>query len=156
MSLFQQSMHLSYVPRWGIVAMHRDQSVAEHSFRTTMIFLKLTEDLRMAVSSVELQRVLLHDSEEAHTGDTPATEKDSHTSDTEPLSDFERALRLADTIEAYTWFRLHGHPLQRQFVVEHVRDRILGTLMGQSPSWYNAVNIVTQEIDPSFSPFSRF
>ena len=145
LTALQKAMCLSYVPRWGIVAMDRPQSVAEHSYRVAMIALRIASEADVAI---DLAEILAHDLEEAHTGDTPATEKDDEADRAEPLTQFERILRLADCLEAYTWFLLHGHALQRDFVLTHTKGRISNVLSQCPRRWTHTVNNIVQEIVP--------
>ena len=141
----QKAMHLSYVPRWGIVAMDRDQSVAEHSYRVAMIALRLGSETDRAI---DLAEVLAHDLEESHTGDTPYTEKDDGAEKLKTLNEFECILRLADCLEAYTWFLLHGHALQRDFILVHSKGRIRNVLSQCPRGWVHIINRLIQEIVP--------
>ena len=113
----QQLLALSFVPRWGIVPMHRTQSVAEHSFRVAVIYRILRAE-RMgcgvhAVDSLSDPRcdwkALIHDHSEHATGDLPAPFsrllKDKGSIPDELMG---HELEMADLIEAYTWLREWG------------------------------------------------
>lgn len=71
-------LSLSYVPRWSIVPMLRQQYVAEHSFRVAAITLYLTSCTdRDPLSKIRsLEWALIHDASECVTGDIPASVKD--------------------------------------------------------------------------------
>ena len=145
----QMVMHLSYVPRWGIVAMGRHQSVAEHSYRTTMIFLDLSHKVKVNVDVFDVYNVLIHDAEEAHTGDRPATEMADPVSPEQSMTQFERLLKVADITEAYSWYLLHGHRMQREFVFGHCRDR----LVHHTPLiWRDAVRELLEDVVPGITP----
>ena len=145
----QKAMHLSYVPRWGIVAMDRHQSVAEHSYRTTMIFLDLSHKVKVNVDVFDVYNVLIHDAEEAHTGDRPATEMTDPVSPEQSMTQFERLLKIADVMEAYSWYLLHGHRMQRTFIVGDCRSRLAHyTPLG----WGDAVRELLEAIVPGITP----
>ena len=103
---------LSYVPRWTIVPMMRQQSVADHSFRVAMITIEL-----MAIAYGELGFVphldfgavlhaaLLHDEREAITGDIPAPRKPVEV----PHDVCGLIVKAADIVETRTWLRMWGH-----------------------------------------------
>jgi 5'-deoxynucleotidase YfbR-like HD superfamily hydrolase len=74
-------LKLSTVPRWAIVDMSRQQSVAEHSYRVWAIAAELYKVLYPAphnqVDEMATARwALVHDVEEAFMGDTPSTAKE--------------------------------------------------------------------------------
>ena len=118
---------LSYVPRWGIVPMLRDQSVADHSFRTAVIFVELADRMNIPITAWDLVMVLWHDGPESHSGDIPAPFKSKirdivHTREQDfcPWYDEPTAEKFSDTrvyeifhaadlIEQYTWLRAWGH-----------------------------------------------
>ncbi len=128
-SRLRDLLHLYAVPRWTTVTTSRAQSVAEHSFRTTVIVdhiwcrLNIGRGLNPWVSLGEvLHWALAHDGPEAATGDLPATVKTR-------LPDgvwetLERAMcpwydktvdprmravvRVADKIESVLWIEEYG------------------------------------------------
>lgn len=78
-------LHLTYVPRWGVVPMLRHQSVAEHTFRTMVIaqelwrriFVILPEDFDLGCPPADFEHrltylAMLHDAPECRTGDIPS------------------------------------------------------------------------------------
>lgn len=115
MDTIRDLLLLSYVKRWVIAPLYREQSVAEHSFRVMAI----VRGLKMALIAGEhvafdLDKALLkamdHDLEEVHTGDTPGTAKDVSKpwSDPYTLMTWGVAVKVADALETYDWWEKHG------------------------------------------------
>ena len=110
------ALNISYVPRWTIVPMLREQSVSDHTYRVMVIYLRLCVEFG---ETPNLMRVLLHDAPEARTGDIPSPVK-AHIKAQWPALDTYGApwltpgedpvLKLADLIEAFTWLKLWGNP----------------------------------------------
>ena len=79
-----QGLALSHVPRWGIVDTFKDQTVADHSFRTTILSMDILDWLRLNYGDVEVPQTgeviewaITHDIEEAISGDLPSPYKRS-------------------------------------------------------------------------------
>jgi hypothetical protein len=66
---------LAYVPRWGIVRTIRQQSVAEHSYFVTLLFLEIMAVAHETVTPWHAKAALIHDMDELHSGDIPAPYK---------------------------------------------------------------------------------
>ena len=114
------------VARWHMVEMSRTQSVAEHSFNVTMIAGEFASHLRTEeeVAAVTMM-ALLHDVDEVYAGDTPSPTKGKPV-----LKETfqERAVQIADKLEAY-WFAFHyAIGPRRRFVVEDTRLRFKNLL----------------------------
>ena len=140
-------LNLSYVKRWVIAPLHREQSVAEHSFRVAVLVRGLAYHLcRLSDPPTilfDVYRAILlaidHDADECFTGDIPGTHKDT----TKPWADpglmlyWEIAVKVADAIETYDWWQRHGvkewnHPMAPERgsrnrdirkIVHYTRDR---------------------------------
>lgn len=120
-SFMNDALSLSNVPRWAVVRTLRPQTVADHSFRVAIIAKKIidlipidayNEQLRMVDSFRLVWWSLIHDISESVTGDIP-----SHAKALMGIQGFapvimvdigvnsvERSIvKLADTIEAFTW-----------------------------------------------------
>ena len=108
------SRKLSYVQRWGIVPVIRKQSVAEHSFGVAAISVWLAGMSRQACDRAEvLEYALLHDINEAITGDVPSTFKryikdaivgfESKIPDAEVCELTKVVVKLADYLEALAY-----------------------------------------------------
>lgn len=100
---FPETLKLSHVPRWAIIDMRRVQTVSDHVYRTMIIAEVLVSRLGVDIDvSMLMWRILHHDADEARTGDIPSTAKHHHAI-LDGSSDGDIILKLADTIEAYTW-----------------------------------------------------
>ncbi len=127
-------LNLSYVRRWVIAPMDREQSVAEHSYRVAVIVWGLHDilmdqmrgykegDEAVKVFGVDraIMLALTHDAYEVWTGDIPGTHKDAgglhKWPDPEELLNHEIAVKVADSLETWYWWLIHGdkswtHPL---------------------------------------------
>ena len=75
MKWFQQVRKLSNVRRCGVMRTIINQNVAEHSYYAAILAIKFLEDLEQKGMKLDrgpiLEKVLLHDVEEAVTGDIP-------------------------------------------------------------------------------------
>lgn len=121
MSDLRTSLGLSYVPRWVIVPMLRQQTVSDHSWRVAMIALRMAVDLNVADCHYYAVAALLHDVHEAITGDIPSTNKGKPKFD--EMTDAELLVKVADYIETLTWAELWAHPGVRTDIVASVRGR---------------------------------
>lgn len=126
---------LCHVPRWSIVPVLRSQSVGEHSFRATIIYLEMCSNLDLAVDIRGLCWVLIHDGAESRTGDVPAG------CDSTPLesdvcawwhrsksivSDRDRDLvKVADYIETASYVTMYGVGSHAAGVAWEARERAL-------------------------------
>ena len=117
------------VKRWHIVDTSRTQSVAEHSFNVAVIACKFMEKRGCAFEEIApaVCLALMHDADEIYEGDIPAIAKKKPVLK-ENLA--ERAIQIADKLEAY-WFAHHyAIGPRRRFVVEDTRLRF-STLVGK-------------------------
>lgn len=90
---------LKDVPRWSIIHTHAEQSVAEHTYQVMVIGLWLWKQIWPSSQRFEfMPAALVHDYEEAWTGDEPASAKTSPKKCTEAP---EAVVKLADKLEAY-------------------------------------------------------
>lgn len=134
---------LSYVPRWSIVPMRRHQSVAEHSFRTTVIANRVAEEVSRLMAEGQSTYVppnlgliiieaLKHDVSEADTGDCPSTDKDP---DNNLLRDAvlgmtleEMIVKIGSELESAGWFlewtNLNEGETRYTRIVQRLTDRI--------------------------------
>lgn len=96
-------LRLSLIKRWGIIKMSREQSVAEHSYNTAIIAMKLYDILEGESCCVPKNKLivdaLLHDCGEIYTGDIPSPAKDGESTCTNPI------IKLADLMESMVFFR---------------------------------------------------
>ena len=96
-------LRAQYVDRWGIIAMDRRQSVAEHSFNVAMLVKDIMTRLGYLPEVYEkaVINALEHDLDEIFTGYIPAPAK------VEERKPFASFVKLADAIEAYRY--CHNH-----------------------------------------------
>ena len=95
---------LSTVPRWTVIPTIQNQNVAEHSFHVAWISRWLTELLGLHLRSdafLVIATALLHDHDEAVTGDIPSTGKEDN--NTGSLED--SIVKVADALEAALFLR---------------------------------------------------
>lgn len=98
--LVQELRRLRFVPRWAIVPTIRDQNVAEHSFHVTWLTVVVADWIGVPITADLLLDALIHDHEEAITGDTPSTSKKQHAEDA-PLE--KCIIKVADCLEAWLY-----------------------------------------------------
>ena len=77
---------LADIKRWSVVRIDQKQSVAEHSFFVTLLAMRLANAIGAPVGRI-VQYALLHDAEEAWTGDIPAPVKHTLESGSVPIED---------------------------------------------------------------------
>jgi hypothetical protein len=108
-------LNLSYVKRWVIAPMYREQSVAEHTFRVMVILWGL-HDALLSAGHVSfpicdgLMDAMLHDVDEVYSGDVPGPHKDKSKGWKDPatMMNLEVAVKVADSLETWDWWRKHG------------------------------------------------
>jgi hypothetical protein len=116
-------VRLADVKRWGVVAVHKQESVAEHSYQVAgivfWIYQRFESELQDLVKRNELlEWALLHDLAEIYTGDFPTPMKAkiggllNHT-----IAEFNNTpdndlilgiVKLADIAQAIVWLTQHG------------------------------------------------
>ncbi len=119
-SQFEKALTLSHVPRWVIVDTMKEQTVADHSFRTMMISLEIADRIHGSAISTGINKdrlllmAALHDIDEGSTGDIPTPFKRSLTCVEWPDQDFKEdgvegaIVAMADVIEAVTFLQRYG------------------------------------------------
>ena len=116
-----KALCLSYVPRWVIVPMLRDQNVADHSWRVAIIAYRLATVLGLDNKDRDDITIVAmwHDLDEVHTGDTPATEK------SRPIfnnMDVKAVIvKMADYMESLSWVEKWAHPDVRDGIAQALR-----------------------------------
>lgn len=106
-------LNLSFVKRWVIAPMSQGQSVAEHTFRVMVLARTLAQMVgRNGETSRFLIHAMKHDLEEVYTGDVPGPSKDVHKPWPHPntLLHYEIIVKVADSMETYTWWIWYGEP----------------------------------------------
>lgn len=145
-------LNLTYVPRWSIVPMLRQQSVGEHTFRTLVIFDELCERLQLMPTANDHRAVLYHDGSESSSADIPgpfkrllATDVLQHAEDTaspwltsRPAFSSDtlyRVFRLADRMECYLWLKRWGRGPQARRVELRTRREVDSLIDHLSSVW---------------------
>ena len=93
---------LSFVPRWSIRPV-RSQSVAEHSFHVAWLYVFCCQQLGVAHDPDYVLEALVHDREEAVTGDMPCPRSKVETPDDEGLHSL--MLKFADRLEGVLFLK---------------------------------------------------
>lgn len=133
---------LSHVPRWSVVPHHRPQSVADHTFRTMVIYVDLCERLQVEANSRTMRWILVHDGPESVTADIPGNFKDKlegihrleqqvcpwfaeESIDALSMSMLDSALvTLADKMEGLSFILREGYGPHAQVCAEYCRDGV--------------------------------
>lgn len=117
---------ITYVPRWSIVPNGRTQSVAEHSWRVARLAIAIAGFLRIRgyrVDPLEVAyKAVLHDVEEAVTGDMPRPTKPPESKVYASIEDW--VVNLADKWEAYIYIDMWGKGHKRYPVIEYMDDAV--------------------------------
>lgn len=117
-------LNLSYVKRWVVAPMLREQSVAEHTFRVMVIALELIEwrvpsvipgdFCGLGITLEDIIRVIpQHDMDEIMSGDIPGPQKSASESYLTPISHCSLIhcfVKVADSIETGTFGVQWGRP----------------------------------------------
>ena len=116
-----QILRAQDVKRWGIVRMHKQQSLAEHSFNVAMIARALAKALGVPDEQIT-KAALCHDLDEIITGDIPtpfkamAREKGmelneiyQHATGRTLAKVYENIVKLADILEARWYVQEYGY-----------------------------------------------
>jgi hypothetical protein len=125
------ALKLSHVPRWSIIDMLKDQTVSDHSYRATIIFLYLIKELNLQENHRFLGDMLLaslfHDVAEARTGDIPSTykrEEDKGVSVADAGAPVvHEVFKIADCIEAIIWASRYA--VNKHGVIDDIRKNML-------------------------------
>jgi hypothetical protein len=122
---FVKLLKLSHVPRWAIIDVLKDQSVADHTFRVMAIGKEFLDKMNTGIEVRDfLQVALLHDIDEANTGDIPTPCKDKKVPRVNDLPNVELVLKIADVIEAISYVERYGVNPDRvaEDLRAHLRD----------------------------------
>jgi hypothetical protein len=105
MDITIDALKLSHVPRWSIVDLSRKQSVSDHSYRATIIFIFLIKELNIKVEHLgeSLLTSLFHDVAEARTGDIPSSYKRVEDRPEHMCGVVREVFKVADCVEAFIW-----------------------------------------------------
>lgn len=101
-------LNLSYVKRWVVAPMYREQSVAEHTFRVLAIaryiYKSALPDNHDGLWGFISMACMDHDVEEVYSGDVPGPQKDATGLSWPPPDSRSKAIvKVADSVETGTW-----------------------------------------------------
>jgi 5'-deoxynucleotidase YfbR-like HD superfamily hydrolase len=134
----------STVKRWGIVAISKEQSVAEHTFQVTMIASRLCDMMGESevVRGQVIEYALVHDMAEVLTGDMATPLKDFIGPEAKArLEKFEEQIlvlgrsietgdrikwivKIADLVEAITFLNQHSITEHGKQVAGYLREKL--------------------------------
>ena len=117
--LLSKAAVLRFVPRFQTTPCCKPYSVAEHSFRvailTSEIFDRLSLENKEGVPELyAIKWALIHDIQEAHTGDTPAYCKDDYEKKKHTVL-WEAIVHVADVLEVW-FYMLEEEYMGNQFI----------------------------------------
>lgn len=153
---------LSHVPRWCNVAISRPQSVADHTFRVSAIYLELCDRLHRDPTLKGLTWANVHDGPEANTGDIPGDFKSQAlgdlreaerkstpwwSRDLEPTEQDKRLVKLADKIETYTYILKFGVGPHAERVAGLCREQLKELAGEEWPTVRLICNDIHEETD---------
>jgi putative nucleotidyltransferase with HDIG domain len=156
-------LRLQDVARWNMVRTIRSQSVMEHSAAVAFIAGRLATKLGLNVKEA-VYWGLLHDIDEATTGDIPSHVKravnragvdmnDMTDFDSVPLV-FRDLIKIADKMEGCVFLREYRHGSHSEWVLCDIDNNFREAVDKMSEEWQRAVHEVwrevTQDIKPDF------
>ena len=135
---------LCHVPRWVIVPHIGSQSVAEHSFRVTIILLELCRRLDVSLDFNDIMWALVHDGPEAWTGDIPGPFKTDgcdanvapwwHSTEKLMPDKTKSLIKIADLIEGSSWIGQWGVGQHAVYAGKKLRNEALYKARELAPS----------------------
>lgn len=155
-------LDLQYVKRWNIVGTTMEDNVQSHSFRVAVIAMAICRKMPIADMSDFIndvvQYALLHDAEEAFTGDIATPVKDEmKKSGFNPTDVFRRLIpattknvndvvKMADLIDNYYFIKTHGVGERAREAERYVSERMRLKIRECSDDLAKAANEVLYEI----------
>jgi len=139
---------LGEIERWHIVRMNKPQSVAEHSYFVTLLAMRLATVIGVPVGKV-VHYALLHDAEEAWTGDIPSPVKRLVDKQGIPIKEMmgdmyiehpevliEYVVKLADIAEALKYLKVHGSNTKHtQMIAETQKAQLIEKIKSCRSTW---------------------
>lgn len=148
---------LSHVPRWAIIDTNRQQNVGEHSFRVMVIAYSITQWINAFMGDkVEcgkvLEEALIHDIEEAISGDIPTPfKKKNGLSKKGHVTLESQIVKVADIAEAVIFLDRYG--VRSAKIQEGLSDdlkveikALAGMLAPESMPMWSALSTFVREI----------
>lgn len=121
------------IKRWHIVQMNQKQSVAEHSFFVTLLVMRIAGAIGAPVGRC-VQCALLHDAEEAWTGDIPSPLNtgnslpikemmgDMYIDNIAPITRY--VVKICDLAESIKFLRRNGHSRHCDMIEEQSLEKL--------------------------------
>ncbi len=143
---------LAEIKRWHIVSMNQKQSVAEHSYFVTLLAMRFSNAIGAPVGRT-VQYALLHDAEEAWTGDIPSPVKQYVDKGKVPIKEMmgdmaedmvphspivQHIVKICDMAESMKYLARHGnshHTIQVKDDLAHRLDVFLGNVINDYPNF---------------------
>ena len=134
------ALRLSFVPRWSIIKMAKNQSVAEHCFNMSRIIMYLHKKGLIPDNDVDgyIKEALCHDDDEIFTGDIPSPAKKNNLSCTSDI------VKLADILESLRFFEENciDSDYVKRWVRYSLRTALSNKLNLLRIEWYNISSII--------------
>lgn len=157
-------MDCQHVKRWTMVGTTVESTVASHSFNVAMIAMAIFKRMRNIGDATEEQVcyfALLHDVDEAETGDMPTpTKKAIRKAGVEPnglyctqglvpppCASVAAIIKMADLVENYIFIKEHGTGARARWAVSDVRERLDGAMATASGDLARAAHWVMDYIE---------
>jgi hypothetical protein len=156
-------MDCQHVKRWTLVATTAESTVASHSFNVAVLAMAIMRKMRniRGTSVAEVcYYALMHDVDEAETGDIPTPTKTAirnagvdpnHLFDTQEPNKvpehIARIIRLADLIDNYIFIAEHGVGTRGRAAIAEVRGRLDAALDAASEDMADAARWVWQYVE---------
>ena len=141
---------LAEIKRWHIVHLSQKQSVAEHSFFVTLLAMRFSSAIGAPVGRT-VQYALLHDAEEAWTGDIPSPVKQYLSKSKIPIKEMmgdmyidpqspitAHIVKICDMAESMKFLDRHGnsrHTTQVREDLSKQMDSFMGHVIDEYPNF---------------------
>ena len=151
-----QKLRLMQVPRWTIVPLLRNQSVAEHSWAVAILAMELA--YRCGINPEDVAKhAVEHDITEVVTGDIPTPLKKAivsagagHVVHHEPIPEGDgiaTIVKIADTMEAIIYISRWGNSLQAKNIQNEMYERLNAELYESPTVKKHVFDIIAEALD---------
>lgn len=163
-------MDCQHVKRWNLVCTAAESNVASHSFNVAVLAMAIRRQMRVRTGASEADicyYALMHDVDEAETGDMPTPTKTAlrnagvdpnslyptQGSISAPDAATQSIIKIADLLENYLFISQHGVGTRAAAAVSEVRGRLDAALDGASADlaaaarwvWHYVENRISDE-----------